>query len=209
MGGAFVDHAAGAQADAVTGLAGERLELEPEPLLVIQGAYDVVNVTAGDGPRVVASAAGETSAVTNVLRAQRAGGALVLQLHPRCTLDVTVPRGTAVRLRVAKSRSSVAGVDDVDVFSAKGSLRLHDVGGRVRIRSAKEDIEVALSAQRETRDVSVMMAKGKFVLTVPAARGGVYRVDAAKTHVSVPPSVEGGVPVRVRAARSEIAIRAA
>jgi hypothetical protein len=190
------------------GVAGERLELEPASLVVIRGAHDEVNVNVGDEPHVVVSANGNTD-VTGVLHVRRDDDTLFLMVHPRCKVDVTVPPGTAVRLQVAKSRSTISGVDGVEVFSAKGSLTLRDVAGHVRIHSAMEDIDVELSAQRETSAVDVMMAKGKFALTVPAARGGVYRVDAAKTTLSAPPSVDGGVPVHVRAAKSDVSIRAA
>jgi len=190
------------------GASGERLELEPAPLVVIRGAHDDVNVTVGDEPHVVVSATGDTD-VTGAVHVRRDGDTLFLMIHPRCRVDVAVPRGTAVRLQVAKSRSTVSGVDGVEVLSAKGSLTLRDVGGHVRIRSAMEEIDVELSTQRETSAVDVMMAKGKFALTVPAARGGIYRVDAAKTTLSAPPSVAGGVPVRVRAAKSDVLIRAA
>jgi hypothetical protein len=205
------------------GIAGQRLELEAAPLLVIRGAHDEVNVVAGDGPHVVVHAMNRD--LTRVVHVRRGDDdanddevgddeivrsrALLLMVHPRSRIDVTVPRGTAVRLEVAKSRSALSGIDDVDVRSAKCSLTLRDVAGTVRIISAKDDIEVELSSERKTRAVDVTVAKGRFALTVPAARGGVYRVNAAKTTLSAPPSVEGGVPVRVRAARSAVLIRAA
>ena len=199
---------AGSPGGMFVGATGERLELEPAPLVVIRGAHDEINVHAGDGPHVVVSATGDTD-MTGVLHVRRDDDTLFLMVHPRCKLDVALPRGTAVRLQVAKSRSTISGVDGVEVLSAKGSLTLRDVGGRVSIHSAVEEIDVELSARRETSAVDVRMAKGRFALTVPAARGGVYRVDAAKTRLSAPPSVEGGVPVHVRAAKSDVLIRAA
>jgi hypothetical protein len=190
------------------GVAGERVELEAASLVVIRGAHDKINVHAGDEPHVVASATGVTD-TSGVLHVRRDGDTLFLMVHPRCKLDVAVPRGTAIRLQVAHSSSTISGVDGVEVLSAKGSLTLRDVGGHVNIQSAKEEIDVELSTERETSAVDVMMAKGRFALTVPAARGGVYRVDAVTTTLSAPPSVEGGVPVHVRAAKSDVAIRAA
>jgi hypothetical protein len=137
------------------------------------------------------------------------GSKVVLRLHPRRRVDVAVPRGTAVRLRMAKSRGSVQGIDDVDVVCAKARVDLRDVAGTVRVRSAKSAIDIELARDRETRSVDVAIAKVRFALGLPAARGGAYDLRAAKSRVSAPPSVEGGIPIRVRAAVSHVAIRAA
>lgn len=191
-------------------LDGTEVEIDAAPRLVILGAVNDVNIVAGEGPRIRARVLDGPSAAGAVfLRRSDDGRQVHLNLHPRCRVDVAVPRGTAVRLQLAKSSVVATGIDDVDVLSAKGSLLLRDVGGTIRIRSAQESVDIDLSRERETCSVDVQIAKTRFALCLPASRGGKYRIESAKTSVTAPPSVEGGIPITVRAARAQVAIRAA
>ncbi|MDB5026826.1 MAG: hypothetical protein JWO66_515, partial [Candidatus Eremiobacteraeota bacterium] len=79
----------------------------------------------------------------------------------------------------------------------------------IHVRCAKASIEIDLARERETRSVDAEMAKTRFELDLPVARGGVYRIENARGNVSSPASVEGGVPVRIRAAKADVVIRAA
>jgi hypothetical protein len=54
----------------------------------------------------------------------------------------------------------------------------------------------------------MLVGVGLIALTVPAARGGDYRISAAECSVAPPPPVEGGISVKVHGARSKIAIGA-
>jgi hypothetical protein len=191
------------------GTSNETEEVESAPVLVIRGALDVVNLTASDGPRIGVTASG--NGLGDALQVRRAddGSKVVFNLRPRRRVDIAVPRGTAVRLRFAKSRGTVEGLDDIDVRCAKARFDLRDVAGTVRVRSAKSAIDVQLANDRETGAVDVAIAKVRFSLGLPASRGGVYDVRAAKSRVSSPASVEGGIPVRVRAAVSRVSISAA
>jgi len=191
---------------------GDMTDFDPAALVVIRSAFGEVNVVSGDVSRI-ALRVRENTAPGNAVHARRAGdasrSALVLNVHPRSCVDVTVPRGTAVRIEAAKTLIDLTGLDGVDVVSAKGSIAMRDVAGAVRIRSAGETIDVGLSRDRETRSVDIDIARASFSLAVPASRGGRYRIQSARSTVSAPPSVEGGIPVRVRAARAQVAIRAA
>ena len=189
---------------------GVETEVDAARLLVIRGAFDRVNVRAGDGPRIGIHAFG-VSGLENAMFVRRDAerGRVVLNLHPRRRVDVTVPRGTAVRLELAKGIGRIDGVDDVDVRCAKVRVALADVGGAVRVRGAKGIFDVGLSNERETRSVDVEVAKVRLSLDLPTGRGGVYTIQTAKASVSAPPSVEGGIPVSIRAAKARIAIHAA
>lgn len=185
-------------------------EIDAAPLVVIRGAFDDVTVSATDGPRVELSAYGP-GALDEIVGIRRAadGSRLTLDVAPRRRLDVYVPRGTALRLRVAKSSTAVFGIDNVDVVCAKSTVGLHDVGGRIRVRAAKTAIDVDLARDRETRSVDASIAKSRFDLALPPKRGGRYDVDAAKSRLRLPASVEDGIPIAVRAARAAIDIHAA
>jgi hypothetical protein len=188
------------------------VELDAAPVVKVRGAFNDVSIVRGDGPRVVVDVpdAGDGHGVfARRVEDEDGGPAVVVDLHPRRRVELSVPAGSALRLMFAKSRIEVDGIDDVDVFTAKSDVTLHEVAGRVRIRSAKDRLGVALAADRETRGVEVTMAKSSLELDVPAARGGVYRIRAAKSSVTAPPSAEGGIPVKVRAARSNVVVRAA
>ena len=189
---------------------GVETEVDAARLLVIRGAFDRVNVRAGDGPRIGIHAFG-VAGLENAMFVRRDDerGRVILNLHPRRRVDVTVPRGTAVRLELAKGIGRIDGVDDVDVRCAKVRVALADVGGAVRVRGAKGIFDVGLSNERETRSVDVEVAKARFSLDLPAGRAGAYTIQAAKASVTVPPSVEGGIPVNIRAAKARIAIHAA
>ena len=189
---------------------GVQTQVDAARLLVIRGAFDNVSVRAGDGPGIGIHAFGVAS-LENALCVHRDDdrGRVTLQLHPRRRVDVTVPRGTGVRLELAKSSGRIQGVDDVDVRCAKVRVALADVGGAIRVRGAKGEFDVGLSRDRETRSVDVDLAKARFWLDLPAGRGGAYSIEAAKASVSAPPSVEGGIPVHIRAAKARIAIHAA
>jgi hypothetical protein len=188
-----------------------RAEFEAVPLLVLRGAFNGVTIVAGDGPQIVVSCPAAANGVDGFFSRRvetddRAG--VVVDVHPRTAIHVTVPRGTAVQLKFDKSRIAVTGVDDVDVHSVKGRLVLRDLAGAVRINSVMDSVLTELSHERETRSVEVSAVKSTFSLAVPAARGGDYRITAANSGVTAPPSAEGGIPVTVRAARSKIAITA-
>ena len=191
------------------GIGAPEAEFDAAPLVVILCAFGAVKVAAGDGPRVVVRTADQAPLGDAVHDRLAGDGSLHLDVFPRRNIHVTVPRGTAVRVQSAKAQVTVTGVDDVEVRSAKGSINLRDVGGAVRVRSASDMIDVRLSRERETRSVDVGIAKAMFSLSILASRGGSYRIESAKSLVSAPPSVDGGIPVRIRAARAQIAIRAA
>lgn len=192
---------------------GASVELYAAPLLRIRGAHDDVVVGRSDGPRVVVSVPGAVDLREGAF-ARRVEGEdgeieVVVDVHPRRRVEVGVPHGTAVRLMFAKSRIDVHGVDDVDVRTAKSEVKLRDVGGTVRIRSAKDSVGVVLSGERETRAVDVLVAKSALSLELPAARGGAFSISSAKSSVTAPPSTEGGVPVELQAAKSNVVVRAA
>jgi hypothetical protein len=188
---------------------GSKVELDAVPLLVLRGAFNQVTVVAGDGPRIVVTVpdGGDfmPAAFTRKVEAAEPR-ATVVDLVPRRRVEVQAPLGTALRLKFAKSRIDVTGLDDVDVHSAKGRITLRNVAGTLRINSAADSVDVELSHERETRSVDATMAKSGFALTVPASRGGDYRISVANSSVAAPPSVEGGIPITVRGARSKIAI---
>jgi len=190
---------------------GSRVELDAVPQLVLRGAFNEVTVVAGEGPGIVVAAPdladGMPAAFTRKTEVAEPR-VTVVDLVPRRRVHVQAPLGTAVRLDFAKSRIAVTGLDDVVVRSAKGTAVLRDVAGRVQLHCASDAIDVELSRERETRAVDVMIAKCRFALTVPAARGGDYRISAAGCSVAAPPPVEGGIPVKVRGARSNITISA-
>jgi hypothetical protein len=189
---------------------GAETEVDAAPLLVIRGAFDDVRVRAGDGPRIGIHAFG-VAGIEDAVRVRRADdrGRVILSLHPRRRVDVTVPRGTAVRLRLAKGSGRVNGVDDVDLRCAKARVALNDVAGTIRVRAAKGVFDVGLSNERETRSVDIAIAKARLSLDLPAGRGGAYTIEAAQASVTAPPSVEGGIPVAIRAAKARVSIHAA
>ena len=189
---------------------GVETEVDAARLLVIRGAFDRVNVRAGDGPRIGIHAFG-VAGLENAMFVRRDDerGRVILNLHPRRRVDVTVPHGTGVRLELAKGIGRIDGVDDVDVRCAKVRVALADVGGAVRVRGAKGIFDVGLSNERETRSVDVEVAKARLSLDLPTGRGGVYTIQTAKASVSAPPSVEGGIPVGIRAAKARVTIHAA
>ena len=190
---------------------GSKVELDAVPLLVLRGALNDVTVVAADGPRIVLTAPdladGMPAAFTRKADVAEPR-ATVVDLVPKRRVEVQAPLGTGVQLKFAKSRIAVTGLDDVDVHSAKGNIVLRNVAGAVQIHSAKDSIEVDLSHERETRAVDVMIAKSDFSLTVPATRGGDYRISVANSSVAAPPPTQGGIPVTVHGARSRIAISA-
>ena len=188
------------------------VELEAAPVVTMRGAFNDVSVVRGDGPRVLVDLSDGVNGPGVFARRvddEDGGPAIVVDVHPRRRVQLSVPTGTAVRLMFAKSRIGVDGIDDVEVFTAKSEISLHEVAGTVRIRSAKDRLDVALAAQRETRAVDVTMAKSSLELGVPAARGAAFRIRAAKSRVTAPPSAEGGIPVKLRAAKSTVVVRAA
>src|SRR5581483_6880842 len=184
-----------AEAAGEGGGASATLAIDPAPLVVVNGAFDDVTISPGSGPSVSVVAFGVRDA-SEAVRCERDDqrGRVVLSVRPGRRLDVFVPPGVAVRLCVAKSRSAVYGVDDVDVRCAKSAIHLHDV---------------ALARARATRSVDAEVAKGRVAIAVPSTPGGVYDVRSAKGHVDVPGSVEGGIPVKIRAAKASVAVRAA
>jgi len=187
-------------------------EFDAAPVVEIRSAFGEVRVVAGDGPGIGVRSI-DVEGAGHAVRGRRSdderGDVLRLDVHPRSSVEVTVPHGTAVRMLSAKTSIVLTGIDDVDVRSAKGTIAMRDVAGTVRVRSASEMVDLRLSRERETRSVDVEIAKALFSLAVPAARGGAYRILTAKSRVNVPPSVEGGIPIRIRGARAEIAVRAA
>jgi hypothetical protein len=188
------------------------VELDAAPVLKVRGTLNDVSVVRADGPRIVVSAPDAADGYAGFFARRvedRDGPAVIVDVHPRRRVELRVPSGTAVQLMFAKSRIEVDGIDDVDVFSAKSEVTLNEVAGTVRIRSAKDRLGVALAAERETRAVDVSLAKSSLELDVPAARGGAFRIRAAKSSVTAPPSTAGGVPVKVLAARSNVVVRAA
>lgn len=193
------------------GLPLRNVELEAAPVVKVRGAMSDVAVVRGTGERVVIGGSGVSGAQPVSARRVEddAGPAVVVDVQPRQRVEIQVPMGTAVRLAFSKSRVRVAGVDDVDVRCAKSQVTLQDVGGSVRVRGAKDSVEIALSGDRPTRTVDVAVAKCHLALDVPASRGGSYDVTAAKCVVTVPTSVDGGVPVRLRGAKSNLVVRAA
>ncbi|HZO94536.1 MAG TPA: hypothetical protein VFB22_12345 [Candidatus Baltobacteraceae bacterium] len=199
-----------AEAAGEGGGASATLAIDPAPLVVVNGAFDDVTISPGSGPSVSVVAFGVRDA-SEAVRCERDDqrGRVVLSVRPGRRLDVFVPPGVAVRLCVAKSRSAVYGVDDVDVRCAKSAIHLHDVAGTVRLRCAKTRADVVLARDRATRSVDAEVAKGRVAIAVPSTPGGVYDVRSAKGHVDVPGSVEGGIPVKIRAAKASVAVRAA
>ena len=191
---------------------GSRVELDAAPLLVLRGAFNEVTLIAGDGPRIVVATPHRADGMPAAFTRGTEGAeppVRVIDFIPRRRVEVQAPFGTAVRLDFAKSRIAVTGLDDVDVRSAKGNIVLRDVAGTVQLQSAKDSIDIELSRERATRAVDVMIAKSDFSLTVPATRGGEYRISVANSSVAAPPSRQGGIPVTVQGARSSVAIRAA
>ncbi|MBV8748109.1 MAG: hypothetical protein JO103_00185 [Candidatus Eremiobacteraeota bacterium] len=200
---------AGSWDEAEAGGARAAAQIDAAPLVEVRGAFDEVVVSAGAGPGIELTGFGvEQIADAVEVRRDEDGRRVVLEVRPRRRLDVFVPPGTALRLEMAQSHGVVYGVDDVDVRCARSRVELRDVAGTIRVQSAKAEVDVDLARDRETRSVDVDVAKSRFALAVPASRGGAYRVETAKSGVTVPPSVEGGIPIAVRAARALVAISA-
>jgi hypothetical protein len=184
--------------------------IDAAPLVVVRAARGVITIASTEGAHVEVSSPGAREFDDAVETSREDDGAcLILEAQPRRALRILVPKGSALRLEVARSSVRVNGLSDVDVRCARSSVTLRDVAGAVAVHSARAAVKVDLAHDRPTRSVDVSAARSALSLVLPPDRGGSYDVRAARSSVVHPEPVVDGIPFVVEAARASVAIRTA
>jgi hypothetical protein len=184
--------------------------IDAAPLIVVRGARAAITIgpTDDEHAEVRSPGARELADAVDVSR-EDDGACLILDVRPRSALQIFVPKGSALRIEVARSAVRVTGVSDVDVHCTRSSVTLLDVAGAVAVDSARGAVKVDLAHDRRTRSVDVSATRSALFLVLPPDRGGSYDVRAARSSIVHPPPVADGIPFVVQAARASVAIRAA